>query len=369
MPGLKSGARSGASEPTASERPQESAPPRDTAMRARLAAAQERDERADDRDVAANVRDRAAEVRDQVIARPSVMAQHRVLSARDRRAAGRDRAAAVRDRIHALVDRTALALALETTQQRLDEALRHQRRAEILAHTLQRSLSPPSLPPIAGLDVAVHYEPSAPEEVGSDFYDVFPLSPGRSGFLLGDVGGGGAEAATVTSLARYTMRTAAILRQEPVAVLLELNSALLTTSRDPQPTCTAVCGEIDLSTGPAAVALAVAGRTQALIVRARGDVEPAPARGTVLGAVSDPTFRPCDLRLRPGDTVVLHTDGILDAALDGVVVDEERVADLLRGPPRASAQAIVDRLVRALRGADRPPRDDVAIMALRRSPA
>jgi len=74
--------------------------------------------------------------------------------------------------------------------------------AEHLARTLQRSLSPSSLPRIAGLDTAVHYEPYAAAEIGGDFYDVYPLAPTRSGFFLGDVCGKGAAAAAVTSLAR-----------------------------------------------------------------------------------------------------------------------------------------------------------------------
>ena len=85
---------------------------------------------------------------------------------------------------------------------------------------MQHSLSPPSLPSIEGLDVAVHYEPSAPEDVGGDPYDLFPLAGSRSGFFLGDVCGTGPEAAAVTSLARYTMRTAAMLQEKPDAILM-----------------------------------------------------------------------------------------------------------------------------------------------------
>ena len=105
--------------------------------------------------------------------------------------------------------------------------MRYQHRAEELTRTLQRSLSPPSLPKVAGLDVAVHYEPSAPEDVGGDFYDLFPLARGadRLGFFLGDVCGKGPEAAAVTSLARYTMRTAAMLHEAPEAILMDLNAA------------------------------------------------------------------------------------------------------------------------------------------------
>ena len=108
-----------------------------------------------------------------------------------------------------------------------ERALAEQGRAESLARTLQRTLSPPRLPQIAGLEVAAHYEPFAPEEVGGDFYDLFPLTTERAGFFLGDVCGKGPEAAGVTSLARYTIRAAALLSDGPAAILANLNTALL----------------------------------------------------------------------------------------------------------------------------------------------
>jgi sigma-B regulation protein RsbU (phosphoserine phosphatase) len=246
-------------------------------------------------------------------------------------------------------------------QQRRALALDEQRRAEELARTLQRTLSPPRLPRIPGLDVAVLYEPFAPEEVGGDFYDHFPLAPGRSGFFLGDVCGKGVEAAAVTSLARYTMRTAAMLNEGPWAILADLNEALRLEGGESMQTCTAVYGEIDTSGGGGATArLVVAGHPAPLVVRADGSVEMTPAHGTILGAFRDPAFHTCAVTLDPGDAIVVYSDGILDSEL----ADEQHVAELLAGSPRAAAQELVDRLWSALRGVDRI-RDDVAIMALR----
>jgi sigma-B regulation protein RsbU (phosphoserine phosphatase) len=241
------------------------------------------------------------------------------------------------------------------------QALEQQLLAESLAGTLQRSLSPPRLPQIPGLDVAVLYEPFAAEDVGGDFYDHFPLSPCRSGFFLGDVCGKGAPAAAVTSLARYTMRTAALLNEGPWATLADLNAALL--MEDGMQTCTAVYGEILENGTTAGVRLAVAGHPAPLVVRADGRVETTPAHGTILGAFADPAFHTCAVALELGDAIVVYSDGILDSEADGAAVDEQRVAGWLTGVPRAGAQALVDRLARALRGVEL--RDDVAIMALR----
>ena len=66
---------------------------------------------------------------------------------------------------------------------------------------------------------------------------------------------------------------------------------------------------------------------------------------------------------------MICSDGILDTEIDAIRVDEQRIADLLSGAMQFSAQALVDRLMDALRANPRPLRDDVAIMVLRRAPA
>jgi sigma-B regulation protein RsbU (phosphoserine phosphatase) len=250
-------------------------------------------------------------------------------------------------------------------EQALRRAAREQQeRAESLARALQRSLSPPSLPQIADLDVAVLYEPFAPEDVGGDFYDHFPIAPGRSGFFLGDVCGKGAAAAAVTSLARYTMRTAALLNEGPWATLADLNAALL--MEEGMQTCTAVYGEILDTGGSAGARLAVAGHPAPLIVRTDGTVETTAAHGTILGAFVDPAFHTCAVVLQPGDAIVVYSDGILDCDVGGAAVDEERIAGWLAGVPQAGARALVERLGRVLDGV--ALRDDVAVMALRWAP-
>jgi sigma-B regulation protein RsbU (phosphoserine phosphatase) len=277
-----------------------------------------------------------------------------------------DREQAAHERRRALVDREMLVNELQRERALRRETLAHQHRAEQLARTLQRSLSPPSLPRIEGLDVAVHHEPAAPEEVGGDFYDLFPLAPDRSGFFLGDVCGKGPEAAAITSLARYTMRTAAMLREQPDAILHDLNVALLMHT-DVMQTCTAVYGEIHITSSATGIMLAVAGHPAPLIVRADGRVQATTAYGTTLGVVDDPAFHTREVDLATGDAIVICSDGIYDADLDGDRVDEQRVAALLTGARHASAQDLIDRLAGALSDAERPLRDDIAIMTLRRT--
>ena len=87
------------------------------------------------------------------------------------------------------------------------------------ASTLQRTLLPPALPVVPGLELACHYRTASAHDVGGDFYDVFPLDGDRWAFFLGDVCGKGPEAATVTALARHTLRAAAQINPDPVTVL------------------------------------------------------------------------------------------------------------------------------------------------------
>ncbi len=365
----------------------EAAAMRDELARCRDLAALARDQAADARDLVTAQADTAAERFDRAGANPGPdvveravaqrldaarlreqAAHHRRMAAAERQGAAADREEAAHERLRARADRDAFVAELRRQHELRAAALRHQHRAETLARTLQRSLSPPRLPSIAGIDVAVHYEPSAPEEVGGDFYDLFPLAPGRSGFFLGDVCGKGPDAASVTSLARYTMRTAAMLHERPGEILRDLNAALLMDADGSMQTCTAVYGEIRMDID-ATITLAVAGHPPPMVVRSHGTVEMTPAHGTLLGLVEDPVFDACEVILAPGDAIVMFSDGLHDTEIDGIRMDEPRLAELLAGLADAGPEVLVARLTSAVRGVGRPLRDDVAIMALRRTPA
>src|SRR3954471_2146896 len=96
-----------------------------------------------------------------------------------------------------------------------------------IAHTLQVKLLPESLPEIPGVRLAARYRAAGElNEVGGDFYDVFPRSAPTWGLVVGDVSGRGAEAAAVTALARYTLRAAAMDDAPPSHALRRLNTAM-----------------------------------------------------------------------------------------------------------------------------------------------
>ena len=123
---------------------------------------------------------------------------------------------------------TELALAAELGRRAaiaVENARLYAERSAIAA-TLQRSLLPPDLPEIPGFRLASLYRAAGEQnEVGGDFYDAFE-APGGWMVVVGDVAGRGAEAAALTSLSRYTFRTAGKLLGDPIAALERLNAAL-----------------------------------------------------------------------------------------------------------------------------------------------
>nr|WP_225954666.1 SpoIIE family protein phosphatase [Kibdelosporangium phytohabitans] len=188
-------------------------------------------------------------------------------------------------------------------------------RARQLATTLQRTLLPPKLAVPPGTEVAACYHHASADDVGGDFYDLFPLADDRWGLFLGDVCGKGAGAAAVTSLTRYTLRAAAVYDNDPAAVLRNLNSVLRheLTGDDPR-FSTVLFGLLTPSEGGYHVRLASGGHPPALLVNADGTVEYLHTPGgQLLGILPDARFVTTTARLGPGDTLLLYSDGLTEA--------------------------------------------------------
>jgi serine phosphatase RsbU (regulator of sigma subunit) len=251
-----------------------------------------------------------------------------------------------------------VALALDNSGLFADLERAERARAEI-AETLQHGLLPPPLPDIPGWSVAAMYRPAGAEnEVGGDFYDAFRVAGGWM-LVIGDVTGRGAQAASVTALARYTLRTAAVLTNEPEVALATLNRALLARSG------TALCSvaALAISEDPEQpVRMAVAGHPPPLLVDGESVAEVAEA-GPVLGAFPDVEWRLESSSIEPGQQLVLVTDGILEAAGGSGRFGEERLrAELSEAGNPALA---VQRLEGALRSfTEDALDDDMAILAL-----
>ncbi|WP_405488087.1 SpoIIE family protein phosphatase [Nocardia sp. NBC_00511] len=251
------------------------------------------------------------------------------------------------------------------------ESERERERLAELAQTLQRTLLPPALEPVPGLDVAAHYHMASKEDVGGDFYDMFPISPGVWGFFLGDVCGKGVAAATMTSLIRYTLRAAAVYRPDPVAVLDQLNTVMLRAAQPGTPRfCTVIYGQLALDTTDAArpsatVTLAAGGHPPAILIAAdgTGDYLPTPG-GQLIGALPGVTIGAHTLTLRPGDTLLLYTDGITEARTAEGLVGEPDFLDFARALAPRSATDTVAALTTLLDSLAPGVTDDTAVLAI-----
>jgi sigma-B regulation protein RsbU (phosphoserine phosphatase) len=255
------------------------------------------------------------------------------------------------------------------------ELLRARREADLergryqrLAATLQRSLLPPALATVPGIEVAALYRAAEADEVGGDFYDLFPLARDRWGFFLGDVCGKGAAAAAVTSLARYTLRAAAVYDADPVAVLHTLNTVLHHEySGDDPRFCTVIFGLIEPGEHGPVITLASGGHPPALILRADGTARYLPvAGGQLVGVLPDAHFGAVTVRPGPGDTLLLYTDGLTEARDDvhRHRYDEDALLDFATGLAPTTAAAAVAALTRLLDGFGTGLDDDTAVLAL-----
>jgi serine phosphatase RsbU (regulator of sigma subunit) len=201
-----------------------------------------------------------------------------------------------------------IALALDNAGLFSDLERANRERAEIAA-TLQRGLLPPPLPEIPGWVAAAMYRPAGAEnEVGGDFYDAFPIAGGWM-LVIGDVTGRGAQAASVTAQARYTLRTAAWLSGDPLVALATLNSALL--ARADSALCTVVALSLSADASEP-VRLVVAGHLPPLLIDGDAVTEVAEA-GPVLGAFGDASWSLEQTAVGPGQQLVAVTDGITEA--------------------------------------------------------
>jgi serine phosphatase RsbU (regulator of sigma subunit)/PAS domain-containing protein len=245
----------------------------------------------------------------------------------------------------------------------IDNARLYRQRSDV-ARTLQRSLLPPALPQVPGVEAAARYRASgAAMEVGGDFYDLFELPEGGWAAVIGDVCGKGPVAAAVTGLARHTIRAAAIREHRPSRVLATLNEVIL---RDVNETtfCTVACAVLSPAGTSVRARVACGGHPLPFVVRANGDVVRVGAHGTLLGAFSDVILADEDLVLDRDDALLLYTDGLVERFGRDLALGEERVADVLRKSVGKPAEEVADR-IESLLVEGPSERDDVAFLLLR----
>jgi serine phosphatase RsbU (regulator of sigma subunit) len=217
---------------------------------------------------------------------------------------------------------------------------------------------------MAGWRAAALYQPARrSDEVGGDFYDVFSVGDAWM-VVIGDVIGKGPAAAALTGLARYSIRTAATLTASPATALRHLNDDL---HRDEQSgIISAACVLLREVDGRAEATIACAGHPPPVHIRA-GEPRAVGTPSLLLGVAPDAHFAEQTVTLDDDDTLVLYTDGVLDAQGRDERFGERRLLDALRGDS-TSAEETLGRVAAPLElFQEGPQRDDIAMVVIRRA--
>ena len=263
------------------------------------------------------------------------------------------------------------AMAYDRAALRANDAARLRVEQELaVGRRIQRALLPEALPAPPGWELAAAYEPA--REVGGDFFDVFPLRgrPASLGILIGDVTGKGIPAALLMAFARAIIRAAADNARGPADALERVNRILFTERRTSL-FMSAFLGVLQLRTGT--VTYASAGHEAPLLVSGQTgrSTRRLDAPGAVLGAFSRLDLAERRATLGRGDLLVAYTDGVTDARnAAGQRFGDARLSRAAAGARHRTAEHGARRILEAahrFQGLESPA-DDLAILAIRRSP-
>ena len=237
-----------------------------------------------------------------------------------------------------------------------------------IATRIQNALLPEELPEISGIEMACYYQPA--REVGGDYYDVISLPGGRAGIVVADVSGKGLAGSLVMTMTRSLVRMAARTQLDAASILEEVNASL---SRDMTEGMFVTLAWAELDDERSQVRIARAGHNPPLLLRASGRVEQFQPGGISLGMDPGPLFSQSlevsHVDLAPGDSLILYTDGIVEAMNhDGVEYGLERFAQILQNltaaAPEEVVEGVVTDLARHVAGAEAS--DDITLVVARR---
>jgi sigma-B regulation protein RsbU (phosphoserine phosphatase) len=235
-----------------------------------------------------------------------------------------------------------VAIAIENA--RLYQAVsRQERQLErdiAMAREVQLRLLPTSPPEQAHADLAVRFLPA--RTIGGDLYDFVEYEPGETAIVLGDVSGKAAPAALFAALVSGIMRSAAIQRPKPAAMLCVLNDALQERKLESQYVTMLFALWKDKSR---TLQVANSGAVQPIFCR-EGQSLTIKAEGFPLGMFPDVTYDEISVVTQPGDIVVFVSDGILDAEnSQNEMYGSERLSKILYTNPDHSAGQIADAIM------------------------
>ena len=243
------------------------------------------------------------------------------------------------------------------------ENARLYRDRDVVARTLQGAFLPPSLPDVPGMDIDALFVPAERGKIGGDFFDVFPTRDGRWMAVVGDVCGKGIQAATLTAMARHTLRAVADVGP-PSRALAGLNDAMLRDDLDGRFCTVALVAIEPLTGGGAKLTVSSGGHPLPQLVTNEGRTQRVGEHGTLLGLVDHVRLTDTAVTIQPGDALVLFTDGLIPKR-EASAEQPGRLLQGLRGRTWDSAAQIREHIEGYVEDMGSERFDDIAVLVLR----
>ncbi|MGI3210295.1 PP2C family protein-serine/threonine phosphatase [Roseovarius tibetensis] len=225
----------------------------------------------------------------------------------------------------------------------------------IEAKRLQQSLVSERHRDLGAADVSLTLQSAG--HVGGDLVGMFPISEGQIGLYGIDVSGHGISSALMTArlagylsaavpeqnLALQKTRDGRIVARPPADAVALLNRIFM-SEMETEHYFTIVLANVDLTTG--LVTLVQAGHPHPALQRADGRVEFIGEGGLPVGLIDTATFSEVEVRMAPGDRLLIHSDGVTECTTGaGVLLDDDGLARIMQGLRQTRGQAFLESLV------------------------
>lgn len=252
---------------------------------------------------------------------------------------------------------------IDELQRTTAEKERYAKELEI-AKGIQQSFLPDTAPKIAGVEIAAKNVPAL--EVGGDFYDFIPLGKDQWGLVIADVSGKGVPAALFMALSRTLIRASTLANADPSVAIGHANQLIC---EDSKTSMFVTLFYAILDSKAMTLNYVNAGHNPPLLLKdTSSDVVLLKAKGIALGVTDEVDLQSVRVDLRPGDVLVLYTDGVTEAINDREEeFGEERLLRVIRENRALPADAILEKILAAITSfaGERPQHDDITLMVLR----
>jgi serine phosphatase len=252
---------------------------------------------------------------------------------------------------------------IDELQRTTAEKERYAKELEI-AKGIQQSFLPDEAPKIEGIELVAKNIPAL--EVGGDFYDFIPLAQDRWGLVIADVSGKGVPAALFMALSRTLIRASTLANADPATAIGHANQLIC---EDSKTSMFVTLFYAILDSRAMTLNYVNAGHNPPLLLKGTAaDVVLLKAKGIALGVTDEVSLQSVRVDLRPGDVLVLYTDGVTEAINDHEEeFGEERLVKVITENRGESAATILDRILAAITAfaGDRPQHDDITLLILK----